>query len=123
MIFSHVRCARVEQSKRGWKRQSVLLDFSGEEDSELVRTGAFHYVIGMLDAVSARGTRAHANHDHAQAHDRHAPHANPAHDHAPHAHPPAPARFSLLRLSLARRVLIAVALVALIWGGVAWALL
>ena len=47
------------------------------------------------------------------------------HEHA-HAHSRAPApreaRFSLLRLSAAQRIGLALIVVALLWGGVIWAL-
>ncbi|MBB4198465.1 hypothetical protein GGD83_002266 [Rhodoblastus sphagnicola] len=50
--------------------------------------------------------------------------ASDSHKHA-HVHLPAPSReagFSLLRLSAARRVGLALVAVALLWGGVFWAL-
>jgi hypothetical protein len=44
-----------------------------------------------------------------------------AHSHAPAA-PPREAGFSLLRLSAAQRIGLALIAVALLWGGVFWAL-
>lgn len=54
------------------------------------------------------------------AHD-HSHHPAHHHHHAGHAHPPAAITLSLLRLSVAGRLAIAAALIAVIWLGVVWA--
>ncbi|MBX9760392.1 MAG: hypothetical protein K2Y29_16555 [Beijerinckiaceae bacterium] len=68
---------------------------------------------------------AHAGHDdHAHAHDHGHEHDH-AHDHPSHDHTSAARRaepgLSLLRMSALQRLAIALALVAAIWLGVAWA--
>jgi hypothetical protein len=52
-------------------------------------------------------------HDHA--------HHHPHHHHPGHSHPPAAASLSLLRMSVAGRLGIAAALIAVLWLGVYWA--
>jgi hypothetical protein len=50
-------------------------------------------------------------------------HAHPHHQHNPgHAHPPARATLSLIRLSVAQRLALAGAPIALIWLAVFWAM-
>lgn len=64
----------------------------------------------------------HAAHAHDHAAHSHSAHDHAAHGHAPHAHPPTPPGFSLLRLSAAQRLAGALALIAVIWTGVFWAI-
>ena len=52
-------------------------------------------------------------------------HVHPQHHHHPpgQGHPPAAVSPSILRMSIAERLAIAVALIALLWGAVVWAMM
>ena len=52
-------------------------------------------------------------------------HVHPQHHHHPpgQGHPPAAVSPSILRMSIAERLTIAFALIALLWGAVAWAMM
>ena len=52
-------------------------------------------------------------------------HVHPQHHHHPpgQGHPPAAVSPSILRMSIAERLMIAFALIALLWGAVVWAMM
>jgi len=54
----------------------------------------------------------HAHHDHHSHH----------HHHPGHVHPPAAVAMSILRLSLAQRLAVAVAACAILWAAAFWAM-